>query len=360
MGRHHPAAGSGGPLDLADARRILAVRPDNLGDVVLLTPALRALRAAAPAAELDLLTSPAGAAAVPLIDDVDEAIVARVCWQDAGGRAVEPGEQDRLVGALAARRYDAAVIFTSFSQSPWPAAFVCALAGIPVRVGASREFGGSLLTHWVDDLPGGVHQVDRALLLLRHAGLPAAGSHPRLTVPTQARTRVRPLVEAGPYAVLLPGASCSSRRYDPDRFAQVAGLLAGEGLRVLVAGTREEAPLVDRVRAGAGPAGRGLAGALDVPGLVALLSGAAVAVSNNSAGAHLADAVRAPVVTLFAGTEREAEYRPRAGRAVVLRRATPCSPCRAFTCPFEQECLDLTPVEVATAALGLCARGRAA
>ena len=57
----HPGADRGGPVDLAAARRILVVRPDNVGDVVLLTPALRALRAAAPHARIDLLASPAGA-----------------------------------------------------------------------------------------------------------------------------------------------------------------------------------------------------------------------------------------------------------------------------------------------------------
>ncbi|WP_462187626.1 MULTISPECIES: glycosyltransferase family 9 protein [unclassified Frankia] len=352
----HPAAGRAGPLDLAAARHVLAVRPDNLGDVVLLSPALRA---AAPGARLDVLTSPGGAAVLPLLDCVDDAVVASVCWQDTGGRPVDPAEQTRLVETLARRRYDVAVLFTSFSQSPWPAAFVCALAGIPTRVGASREFGGSLLTHWVDDLPGGIHQVDRALLLLRRFGIPAPASHPRLAVPGEAVARVRPLTEPGPYAVLLPGASCSARRYDADRFARVAGLLAGAGLRVLVAGTGAETALVDRVVAAAGPAGRGLAGVLDVPALAALLRGAAVVVTNNSGGAHLADAVRTPVVTLFAGTERESEYRPCAARVAVLRRATPCMPCRAFTCPFGHECLDLPPAEVTAAALALVGEGMA-
>lgn len=363
----HPAAGRGGTLPLGETPAILAVRPDNIGDVVMIEPALRALRRAAPGARIDLLTSPAGAAVAPMIEAVDDTMAASVSWQDAHDRAVLPVEQLALVGRIAERRYDVAVIFTSFSQSPWPAAYVCALAGIPVRLGASREFGGALLTHWVDDLPDGVHQADRALLLLRRVGVGAGASGvPRLTVPTWAArggAAARPRA-AGPYAVVLPGASCASRRYPADRFAEVARGIAASGRRVLVAGSRSEADLLERVRAGAGADAVGLAGPLALPELAALLRGADVVVTNNSGGAHLADAVRpeppgaAPagrpwngLVTLFAGTERESEYAPRSGSARVLRRPTSCSPCRAFTCPYGHECLDIPPAEVVAAAI---------
>jgi len=375
----HPAADRAGPIDLGCAHRILAVRPDNLGDVVLLTPALRALRAAAPArARLDLLATPAGAAVGPLLDSVDEVVeVPSVSWQDAAGETFDPQAQLALIRRLAAGGYDLAVIFTSSSQSPWPAAFVCACAGIPIRAGASREFGGSLLTHWTDALPEGLHQADRALALLSRFGVPTDQADRRLELrlppdaSTAARRELGAFPAGAPYAVLLPGASCPSRRYPAHRFAVVAELLAGAGLRVVVAGTAREAELVEQVRAGAdrtpsGPADPssageaspsvGLAGSLTVPELAALLRGAAVVVTNNSGGAHLADAVRAPVVILFAGTEREAEYQPRAGTGTLLRRPTACSPCRAFVCAYQQECLDIPPAQVAAAALRLVPR----
>ncbi len=99
-----------------------------------------------------------------------------------------------------------------------------------------------------------------------------------------------------------------------------------------------------------------LAGALDVPGLAGLLSGASVAVTNNSGGMHLADAVRTPVVALFAGTEDEDQFRPRSVPAALLRVPTWCSPCRQFRCPFAQECLDVVPEDVVKAALRLASR----
>jgi hypothetical protein len=67
----HPGADRGGPVDMAAARRILVVRPDNIGDVVLLTPALRALRAASPQARIELLGSPAGASVSVMIPELE-------------------------------------------------------------------------------------------------------------------------------------------------------------------------------------------------------------------------------------------------------------------------------------------------
>ncbi|CUU56224.1 lipopolysaccharide heptosyltransferase II [Parafrankia irregularis] len=356
----HPAALRGAPIHWAGMERILLVRPDNLGDVLMIGPTLRALRSAAPGARLELLTSPSGAAAVPLLDSLDACLAESVPWQDVSGGSVTPESLHRLVARLAARSYQAAVVFTSFSQSPWPAAYACALAEIPVRAGASREFGGALLTHWIDDLPDEAHQVDRAAELLKRLGVPVPERALRVKIPRQAELDAQAIAGPRPYAMLLPGASCASRRWPPRRFAELAGRLGSAGLRVLVAGTAREHDLVRQVCAGAGPAGVDLAGAVDLATLAALLRGAEIAVTNNSGGMHLADAVGVPLLALFAGTERESEYRPRSAHSQVLRRPTPCAPCRAFDCPLgHHECLDITAARVADVALALRARSTA-
>jgi ADP-heptose:LPS heptosyltransferase len=352
----HPAALAGPPIGWAGLGRVLVVRPDNLGDVLLTGPALAALRAAAPRARIDLLASPGGAAAAALLPEVDDVVVARVSWQqiDPAPGPPDPG----LVDELAGRGYDAAVLLTSFSQSPWPAAYVCQQAGIPVRAGTSKEFGGAGLTHWVPAPDDDLHQVDRALHLLDRLGVPARGTalHARVE-PAAAESARRALAAAGldaaaPYAVLLPGASCPSRRYPAERFREVVGRITGTGLPVVVSGPPAERELVDRVADGV-PGAVAMAGGLDVPGLAGLLAGAEVVVANNSGGTHLADAVGTPVVVLFAGTELVGQYRPRSVPAAVLGRPTTCSPCRQFRCPFQLECLDVPPAEVAAAALAL-------
>lgn len=346
MHLRHPAAhrpGHGDP-DWAALRRILVVRPDNVGDVLMTGPVFRALRAAAPGADLDLLASPAGAAAAALLPEVDGVVTASVSWQQLD---LVPGDDPdaALVDDLAARRYDAAIVLTSFSQSPWPAAEVARRAGVPVRVGLSKEFGGALLTHWVPAPSDGEHQVDRMLGLLAAVGVPARGAQLRVRVPDDAAT---PLAVVGArYAVVAPGASCPSRRWSAERFAAVVRGLAEDGLTVAVSGTEREAGLVAAV---AGDVGVPLAGGLGLGDLAGLLAGAEVVVANNSGGVHLADAVGAPVVELFAGTETVDQYRPRSTRAEVLTRPVPCAPCRQLVCPFGQECLAIGPDEVLAAA----------
>jgi ADP-heptose:LPS heptosyltransferase len=209
----------------------------------------------------------------------------------------------------------------------------------------------------VDD---GLHQADRALRLLSGLGVPVEGVRPTLhaVVPVAAGLRAdamlygRGLDPGGPYAVVLPGASCPARRWPAERFRAVAAHLAGQGLPVAVTGPAGERDLVAAVAADT-PGVVALAGAFDVPDLAALLSGAAVAVTNNSGGMHLADAVGTPVVALFAGTEDEGQFRPRSVPSAVLRVPTSCSPCRQFRCPFDLECLAVTPREAASAALHL-------
>lgn len=325
---------------LEGVRRLLVVRLDNLGDVILLTPALRALRAALPSAHLCLLASPAGAQLAPLLPWVDEVRAVRALWQDvAGGLTFDPAREQAFIAGLAG--FDAAVVATSFAQSPYPAAYACYLAGIPIRAGFAADFGGGVLSHPVPPPPDGCHQADRGVALVTALGVPPAGTHLELAA--------RPA--AGRYAVLAPGASCPSRRYDPDRFRAVADGIAREaGLPVVVVGSEKERDLAAHV---AGDAGTSLAGRTSVPELAGLVAAAAVVVTNNSGPMHLADAFARPTVALFAGTERESEFAPRRAPLRLLRRPTSCSPCRAFTCPYQMECLDLEPDEVVRAALEL-------
>jgi ADP-heptose:LPS heptosyltransferase len=208
--------------------------------------------------------------------------------------------------------------------------------------------------------PDELHQVDRALRVLARVGVPPVDGRLRLAVPDAAHATARRVLAehgvTGPYAVLLPGASCSSRRYPVDRFAEVAGLLAAAGLPVLVSGTAAESEPVGRVARNR-PGVLAAAGELDVPALAAALAGARVVVCNNSGGAHLADAVGVPAVVLFAGTEQPDQFRPRRVPAAVLTVPTPCAPCRQLRCPYGLECLDLAPERVAREALRLAGQG---
>jgi lipopolysaccharide heptosyltransferase II len=342
------------PAEWRAVRRVLAVRLDNVGDLVMLGPALRALRHNLPDASVTLLGSNAGRAMGPLLPWVDSVMVERVVWQDAGGRlALDPARELALVQRLADERFDAALIFTSFSQSPWPPAYACYLAGIPLRAGQAADFGGSLLTHVAPSLPREAHQVDRNLHLLENLGFAVPSRHLEVGVPASARATADHLLEPlgltgdTPFVALAPGASCAARRYPATRFAEVAGLLADAGLPVVVVGSDRETGLAAPIlHANRGKPVHSLVGRTDLGELAAVLQRAALAVTNDSGPMHLTDAVDRPQVVLFSGTDLESQWEPRRAPARLLRRPTPCAPCYRFDCPFDLACLDIPAEEV--------------
>jgi len=343
-------------------RRVLAVRLDNVGDVVMTGPALRALRARWPGASISLLSSPAGAAAAPLLPWIDEILPHRAVWQDASNAlSLDPSREQAFIEELAARRFDAAFVFTSFSQSPWPPAYACYLAGIPVRLGHSDGFGGSLLTVQAPPMSVSSHQVDRNAAVVEAAGIDVADRRLDAVVPAGGRESARRALEAigigegDPFVAVAPGASCAARRYSPARFGEAASNLASLlSCPVVVTGSPREAALVEEVcvRA-ASPAVRSLD--VDICALAAVLAAARLLVGNNSAPMHLADAVGCPMVILFSGTDLEEQWRPRCAPSILLRRPTSCHPCYVFDCPYQMECLDVPPAEVVSAGLSLAA-----
>jgi ADP-heptose:LPS heptosyltransferase len=340
-------------------RRIVVMRPDNIGDVVMAAPAVRALRQEFPDAEITLLLSPAGAQAAPLLPWADDVIVDRVSWQQlpADGEPWDPDRDAALIARLRQGRFDAAFVLTSFSQSPWPAAYASLLAGIQVRVGRELGFGGALLTHAAPPLPDGSHQAERNLDLLEWAGIPVADRRPAIAIPDPARAAAgallaeRGITAEAPYAVMAPGASCDARRL-PTGLASdiVRGLLhdrdRGDTPLVLVGGPRDVTatqPIaaLDGVRS--------IVGKTSIAELAAVIAGARIVITAHSAPMHLADAVGTPVVVAFSGTDRESEWAPRSAPARLLRRDTPCAPCRGLTCPIGLPCLDLDPQAVLAA-----------
>src|SRR5690606_13458777 len=116
--------------------------------------------------------SPGGAPAAALLPEVDSIIRHRAVWQAVGAHTFDPAREAAFIAELRAGKFDAALIFTSFRQSPHPAAIACALAEIPIRIGISRERGHGL-TLALPAAPDALHQVDRNLkLLIEATGLP--------------------------------------------------------------------------------------------------------------------------------------------------------------------------------------------
>jgi lipopolysaccharide heptosyltransferase II len=345
------------------ARRILCVRLDTLGDVLMTTPAWRALKASLPGCHLTLLTSEPGAAAGELIPEVDEVLTFAAPWMKATPRRQDSLADMAQIARLKAMSFDAAIIFTVFSQNPLPAAYLLYLADIPLRLAYSRENPYQLLTHWApetDNLEGMRHEAQRHLDLAAMIGCTTPDPRLSLQVPPPAQRQAEQALNrsgvetARPWIVVHPGATASSRRYPPELFAQVVRrLVQDHGFQVLFTGSPSEQPLVEQIQAQAQVETFSLAGALTLPMLAAVLECAPLLISNNTGPVHIAAALGAPVVDIYALTNPQ--HTPWMTPHRVLNHDVPCKYCFKSACPLEHHhCLTLlSPESVVQAAVEL-------
>ncbi|MCD2191028.1 glycosyltransferase family 9 protein [Actinomycetospora soli] len=313
--------------------RVLAVRLDSDGDVLLSGPAVRAV--AARADSVVAVVGPKGRQAAALLPGVDEVVVWHCGWVDGDAPPVTPDSVAETVERLAALGADEAVVFTSFHQSPLPTALVLRMAGVGRITAASVDFPGGLLdvrlrpgdpaldptTDLDDDLP----EPERALAIAARGGFPR---------PDEGRLAVHapgPSPVTGRYVVLHPGASVPARAWPAHRCAEAVTALSAAGWRVVVTGSPAETALTAEV---AGTDGLDLGGATSFTQLAAVLRDAAAVVVGNTGPAHLAAAVGTPVVSLFAPVVPAVRWAPYGVPHVLLGdQEAPCRGSRARICP---------------------------
>lgn len=333
---------------------VLVVRPDNNGDVLLAGPAVRA--AAAGADRVTLWVGPRGRAAAELLPAVDEILVRELPWIDLAATTPDRSWLDAAIDDVAARDVDAAIVLSSFHQSPLPTALVLRAAGVPFVAATSVDFPGALLDvrHRIDD---DVHEVERSLDLMRSAGfeLPA-GDDGRLQVRPSVRRAPSPVPPGPPYVVVHPGASVPARAWSPTANAATVQQLADAGWRVVVTGGPDEVALTAQVAGPPRPEVLDLGGVTGWEGLARTVADAAAIVVGNTGPAHLAAALGTPVVDLFAPVVPAVRWRPwRVPHVLLGDQAIACAGCRARTCPMQgHPCLDVvTPEDVVAAVTDL-------
>ena len=306
--------------------RVLVVRLDSLGDVVVCGPAVRAV--AAGAAHVTVLAGPRGAGAARLLPGVDDVLVFDAPWISPDGRPVDAAAVE-VLGERLRGRFDAALVLTSFHQSALPTALLLRLAGVPWIAAVSTDFPGTLLDVRLPEPPDDPEPV-RMLAI-------AAGAGWRLPPGDDGDLRLRaglPSVGGLPerYVVVHPGADAPARAYPAEHWTAVVEALVGEGRPVVVTGSTGERPLT---RAVAGSAGLDLGGRLDVAELASVIAGADAIAVGNTGPAHLAAAVGTSVVSLFSPVVPLLRWAPHTSARVVLGDQTAaCAGSRARLCPL--------------------------
>ena len=346
-----------------NAENILCIRLDTIGDVLMTTPAIRALKASNPRRRITLLTSSAGATTASLVPEIDEVMVYDAPWLKATAPRLNSRPEYEMAEHLRSLNFDGAIIFTVYSQNPLPSAFLCYLADIPLRLAHCHENPYQLLTDWVKDPePDNLirHEVQRQLDLVATIGCHTDDERMSLGVPENALTAVENILEKlgipgqRPWVVIHPGATAASRRYPPENFAVVARkLIRDMDIQVIFTGTEPELQLITDIQTAMGVPCHSLVGCLNLAELAALLKLAPLLISNNTGPVHIAAAVGTPVVDLYALTNLQ--HTPWGVPNRVLFHDVPCKNCYKSICPEgHQNCLRLvTPESVVDAACEL-------
>jgi ADP-heptose:LPS heptosyltransferase len=318
--------------------RAVVARLDSAGDVLITGPAVRAVDAAHE--DVTFVAGPRGRAAAELLPPVDEIIEWQAPWVDFDSPELTATHVESLIKQLRDVAPSRVYIFTSFHQSPLPLALICRMAGVPWVGAISQDYPGTLLNlrHHVE---AGIPEPLRALSLARAAGceLPDGDDgalrvrHRELPVQLE-----RELGDAG-YVVFHPGAAVSARQPTAARSAAMVRALVRVGHRVVVTGSAGECRLTAEV---AGAAALDLGGRTTLAELSAVFRHAYAVVVPNTGPAHLAAAVGAPVVSLFAPVVPASQWSPYTRNVIRLGdQSAPCRGTRARTCPVRgHPCLD--------------------
>ena len=177
------------PDSWKDVKRVVVIQLGSLGDVIASGLVLRALKQTISASKITLITSPSGSSIVPWMPWVDET------WVHQTDKYIELDQEMHFIQKLQQSCFDAAVILTNGTQSPYPIAYCCYLAGIPIRLGQSQEFGGGVLSQWIKPSSNNLHPIDRHLELLKLAGFVVTDRHIELRVPAEIQPQVKLLLQ---------------------------------------------------------------------------------------------------------------------------------------------------------------------
>jgi len=328
-------------VSAASTGGVLGARLDNLGDVVLAGPAVRA--AAATGRPVHVLCGPRGRAMAELLPGAATITTFHAPWIEPEPMPVAERDARALVAVVEAAGITDAAILGSSHQSPLPLAMLLRWAGVERIAAISHDHAGSLLDVRIPGDPH-VHEVRRGLLVTAALGFPEPDDD-RLALdlgdhglpPAVARELGAPRADD---VVVHPGASVAARTLPFARWCTVVQAVRRSGRRVLITGSAEEARLTGAVP-GEPPDVIDLRGRLSVRQLGTVLAGSGAVACGNTGPMHMAAAVGTPVVAVFAPTVPLHRWRPWQVPHVVLGdQDVACAGCRSRTCPLaEQVCL---------------------
>ena len=327
-------------------RRILLLRLEKVGDLVMVLEAIATVRALAPDAAIDLVVGSWNRPLAVLIPGVRSIETLDVPWIAGKGRGLAWSALRARAKAWRSQDYDLAINFEPDIRSN----LLLALSGIPRRVGFLSGGGGAVLTVAVAPDPR-AHIAENAKALVARAfdtSVAQGFSPARLNIPDDARRRAAEIVGTAtlgaPLVGIQPATGRRIKEWDPVRFAELGAEIARtRGASVILIGSTADKAVLDAVRH-AWPSGVPLTEVpadVDLVVLTAVLERLSLFITGDTGPMHLAAAVGTPVLAIF-GPSLPTRYAPLSPRSRIVRIDIHCSPCNLLRQP-PTRCLNRVP-----------------
>jgi len=310
-----------------DIRRILVIKMRYIGDNVLVTPLLKALKNGYPDADIDVLTNK-GTHQVfsgnPFVRDIlpfDYSVSKEKPWYAL-----------RFIARLRHKAYDMAIDLTNNDRT----SFFTLMSDARLRIGyETRHFFRNRLSYSIriSSRLGILHMTDRHLEVAEALELPVEDRHPFIHVSPEKIREIEDILSVSdveketPFVVMHPGARRWYKSWPSDRFAKLADAIIREyGVTVILSGSAADQPACSAIRENMEEQAVSLAGQIPLSALPALIRKGLCLIGNDSAPIHVASAGSTPAIALFGPTEWEA-WAPRREHDKVLAAEFPCRPC---------------------------------
>jgi heptosyltransferase-2 len=301
-------------------KRILIIQTAFLGDVILSTPLIKALRELFPDSFISFLLIPETKKVLENNPHLNEILIydkrsekGPICFF-------------RMVSRIRERKFDLAVI----PHRSFRSALLSYLSRIPKRIGFDNSAGSFLFTEKVNYLAN-IHEIERNLNLLSQFDYHPKNTYPELFPSPDDYSYARKLLldsnirEDEKIVGIAPGSVWATKRWLPERFAEVADLLQQKaGAKVVFLGSEEDRKLCQKIADQLKTPSVILAGILQSAAIISLCK---VILSNDSAPVHVASAMKRPVVAIFGSTIPEFGFAPYGESHVIIQKKRECRPC---------------------------------
>lgn len=334
-------------IDRTKIKKILIVRTDRIGDVVLSTPVIKAARMAFPRVHIAVMIRPYTKDVVIGNPYLDEVIV----YDKYGVDKSWPATLKFALG-LRKKRFDLALILHPTNRTH----IVTFLAGVPLRIGYNKKCG-FLLTHSIEDKKhlGQKHELDYNFDLAGLAGIKMVDRILSMPLTEQDKEFARDILRKNgldaddKLIIIHPGSSCPSKRWPAQRFALLSDKINQlDKMKVIVVGGPDDKDIAEKIRNCVSSPIINLCGQLELKKLAALLQFSPLLITNDNGPMHIASAVGTPVIAIFGRNQPGLSPRrwgPTGEKDIVLHKDVGCKTCLAHNCQKGFSCLKAVSVK---------------